>query len=143
MFEEEVADSRPRPRLLVPLAILVATSLASSASSGFAETLRVTSDHNTIQKAIDAASDGDTILVDPDFNYENIDFLGKAITLKSTDGPEVTTIDGSFLTRGRDFGSVVSFTSGEGPDSVLDGFTITGGIGTVFSDLYGPARFGG
>ena len=48
-----------------------------------------------IQDGINAASDGDTVLVLPGTYIENINFLGKAITLMSSDGPEVTTIDGN------------------------------------------------
>ncbi len=83
----------------------------------------------TIQAAIEAAEDGDVVVVLPnDCNaegryYENIDFLGKAITVRSSDGPAVTTIDANGS------GTVVTCTSGEGPSSVLEGFTITGGTG--------------
>ncbi|MFC1703671.1 C1 family peptidase [Candidatus Omnitrophota bacterium] len=76
----------------------------------------------SIQSAIDTAYDGDWILVSDGTYNERINFYGKAITLKSIGGPEVTTIDS--LTSGWE---TVGFTSGEGPDSVLDGFTITGG----------------
>lgn len=80
----------------------------------------------TIQEAIDAASSGDTIMVRPGTYQERINFLGKGITLKSESGPEATIIDG----RGSTPGSIVLFTTSEGPDSVLDGFTITQGRGT-------------
>ncbi|MFH1282159.1 MAG: C1 family peptidase [bacterium] len=75
----------------------------------------------TIQAAIDdACCEGIQILVSPG-TYQPIDFKGKAVTVKSLDGPATTIIDGS------QSGSAVTFESGEGPDSVLDGFTITGG----------------
>ena len=38
-----------------------------------------------IQEAIDAAVDGDVIIVHPETYYENIHFLGKNIVLTSTD----------------------------------------------------------
>src|SRR5678810_1257826 len=50
-------------------------------------------------------------------------FHGKAITVQSSGGAEITTIDGGGV------GSVVTFASGEGSGSVLRGFTITGGAG--------------
>jgi len=77
-----------------------------------------------IQDAINAASDGDTITVRAGTYDEMIDFLGKAIHLKSESGAEATVIGGNQPE------SVVSFITGEGPDSILDGFTVTGGRGT-------------
>ncbi len=133
-----------RPALPAGPAITVVAALAFLAPRPVvAETLCVQTDYNTIQEAIDAAANGDIILVEPDFYYENIDFAGKEITLRSTDGPEATTLDGSQLTRGPDFGSVVTFTTGEGPDAVLEGFTVTGGNGTFFTDDDKDFRAGG
>jgi len=75
----------------------------------------------SIQTAIDNAVDTDEVVVAPGTYFETIDFLGGAITLRSSDGPDVTTIDGT------GFLHVVQCVNGEGPDTVLDGFTITGG----------------
>ena len=60
----------------------------------------------------------------PGTYLENIDFIGKAVTLQSIGGSSVTAIDGNQA------GSVVVFGNGEGPDSVLDGFTLMNGTGT-------------
>lgn len=95
-----------------------------------AGTIDVPDDYPTIQAAIGDALDGDVIVVAPGVYVENIDFLGKAITVRSSDGAAVTTIDGSDQTLGVVFGSVVNFLDGEGNDSILEGFTITGGVGT-------------
>jgi hypothetical protein len=84
----------------------------------------VPADHATIQLAIDAASDGETIVVAPGTYPETIDLLGKAVTVRSSGGAQETTIDG------QGNGSVVTCAGGEGPDTVLEGFTITGGTGT-------------
>lgn len=77
----------------------------------------------TIQAAIGAASSGDTVLVAPGTYVETIDFLGKAIAVRSAGGAAVTTIDGNQA------GTVVRFVTGETPASVLEGFTITNGLG--------------
>ena len=90
-----------------------------------AAVIQVPEDHATIQSAIDAAAPGDEILVAPGSYAETIDFKGKAIALRSIGGPEVTTIDGSGLNQ-----SVVRCVSGELSDTVLQGFTITGGSAT-------------
>ncbi len=77
----------------------------------------------SIQTAIDNAVDTDEVVVAPGTYFETINFLGKAIWLHSSDGVEVTTIDGTGNFH------VVRCVSGEGPNTLLDGFTITGGSG--------------
>jgi hypothetical protein len=54
---------------------------------------------------------------------ENIDFIGKAITVTSEQGADFTIIDGNQAE------SVVTFESGEGVNSILEGFTLTNGLG--------------
>ena len=82
-------------------------------------------DHTTIQAAIDAAKNGDTILVAPgtylgtEPTDQVVDLQGKAITLQAFNGPESTIIDGENRNRG------IVCTSSEGLDTVIDGFTIT------------------
>lgn len=79
----------------------------------------------SIQQAILAASPGDTVVVGPGTYLENIDFMGKAVTVRSSAGALATTIQGDG-TR-----SVVWCITFEGPGSVLDGFSLTGGANTV------------
>ena len=90
-----------------------------------AATLNVPGDFATIQACIDAAVSGvDECVVAPGTYRETINFLGKAITLRSSGGADVTTINATGLNS-----SVVTCASGEGPDTVLYGYTITGGTG--------------
>jgi len=84
----------------------------------------------TIQAAIDAAANGDEILVWPHTYHERIDLLGRAIAVRSQAGPQATIIDGQRT------GTVVRCTSGEGPDTVLEGFTITGGFASLGGGMY-------
>jgi hypothetical protein len=89
--------------------------------------------YTTIQSAINDANNGDTIIVSAGQYTENINFLGKAIILKSVDpnDPAVvadTIIDGS-APSDPNIGSVVTFNSNEGPNSLLTGFTIQNGTG--------------
>ncbi len=70
----------------------------------------------TIQAAINAADDGDAVLVWPGVYEEEISFEGKAITVQSAaDAAVITAIDHAF-----------SFQRGEDADSVLANFVITG-----------------
>ncbi|HEV2414781.1 MAG TPA: right-handed parallel beta-helix repeat-containing protein, partial [Candidatus Dormibacteraeota bacterium] len=79
----------------------------------------------TIQAAINAAVNGDTVLVDPGTYVENIDFKGKLITVQSAKGPSVTTIDGGNVA------PVVNFSTSETAAAVLQGFTIQHGNATA------------
>jgi hypothetical protein len=87
-------------------------------------THEVPDEYATIQDAIDAADRGDIIQVAPgDYDVQDsrgIRFSGKAITVRSEKGPGETRIH---FSRGRGF----YFGNKEGSDSVLRGFTITGG----------------
>jgi hypothetical protein len=99
----------------------------SPIAAGDTGVFNVPGQFDTVQSAVDAAEEGRVIRVAPGVYNEQIDFQGKAITIESTDGPEVTIIDGS----GFAAGSVVTFANGEGLDSVLRGFTIANGtVGT-------------
>ena len=113
---------------VVTLALLLTTG-------GLAATIYVPDNYATIQAALDAAVTGDTIVVRPGAYFENIDFLGKNVVLRSEAGADYTTIEG------RQAGSVVTFQSGEGPGAVLEGFNIANGSGTV--DSHNRTRGGG
>jgi hypothetical protein len=109
--------------------IYVAALLLLSPSFLIAQTTwYVPDDFPTIDEAtFDAAVvDGDTIIVRPGTYVENVYFYGKAVTLTSEMGPEVTVIDGNKT------GSAVTCFHGEGHDTILDGFTITNGVGSPF-----------
>ncbi len=102
-------------RVLAGIAVFVVSS------SAVADILHVPGDYPTIQEAIDAAVDGDEVEVHPGIYNETINFLGKAVCLHSSGGPRVTIIDA------QQTGTVVTCNLGEGPNTVLSGFVITGG----------------
>lgn len=107
------------------LLILSAALSISVAGPAVCDTLRVPSEYPTIQGAVDSAVPGDVIIVGPGTYDEAIDYLGKDVAVISAKGPSVTTIAGPAEK------SLVTFRNGETESAVLDGFTLTGGTGTV------------
>ena len=89
-----------------------------------AATILVPDHWSSIQAGIDAARNGDVVTVRPGTYREQLDFQGKAIVLQGS-GARRTVINGSSL-GSHVRGAMVQFHQGEGPDTVLDGFTITG-----------------
>ncbi len=89
--------------------------------SHFTPIIRVPLTYPTIQGAISVAFGGDTVLVAPGTYNERIDFLGKAIWVKSESGSGVTTIHSPSSGN-----PVVRFDKQESRNSVLHGFRIEG-----------------
>ena len=88
----------------------------------------------TIQRGITVAVSGDTVVVLAGVyrgtGNKALDFGGRAITVKSQDGPETTVIDcqGS--------GRAFYFHNGESVASIVDGLTLTGGNSTQGGAIY-------
>ena len=82
----------------------------------------------SIQAALDAAQDGDVVNVGPGLYVERLSFGGKDLVLRSTEGAELTILDGDDVPDT----SVVSFTSGEPLSATLQGFTIQNGHGQPY-----------
>ncbi|KKL91120.1 hypothetical protein LCGC14_1897870, partial [marine sediment metagenome] len=84
----------------------------------------------SISASITGASTDDTITVYPGTYEELVDFGGKAITLTSSDPDDWDVVEATIID-GNASGSVVTFDTSEDADSVLTGFTITNGYGTL------------
>ncbi|MCC6425876.1 MAG: right-handed parallel beta-helix repeat-containing protein [Phycisphaerales bacterium] len=118
--------------------MLCAIGVACMALPAIAGTILVPQQKATIQAGIDAAVNGDTVLVAPGTysgpGNHDISLQGKAITVKSSGGAAVTTIN-AFDPQGNPHNGFM-FQTNETALSVVDGFTITGGFmfngGAVF-----------
>ena len=117
----------------------------------FGVIINVPEDYAAIQTAVDESSNGDTVLVADGEYYENVRFHGREILLGShyildwdLDHVFNTIINGSASTD-PDTGSCVLFVNHENENSILSGFTLTGGTGTVYGFENGayPYREGG
>lgn len=114
-------------RYVLMAVILFAPALAAQSAPGFTWTVGPANLQGTspifgsIQAAIAAAANGDTVLVYPGTYYESIDLLGKNLTVVSAQGPTLTTINGGQAN------AVVRCVSGEARAAVIGGFTITNG----------------
>jgi len=96
-----------------------------------------TGNFTTIQEGIDASTDSDNVLVYPGTYYENINYIGKNITVASL---ELTTGDEQYIYStiidGQRLSSCVSIVTGE-TDTCLRGLTITNGQGADDDPLFG------
>lgn len=114
-------------RLIILLVILLPISI-------FCQIINIPGDYSTIQQGIDAAANGDTVIVDTGvyrLNDKTLNFQGKNITVASMfliipdstyiNQTKIVGIEGSVL---------FMFESGEDSTSVLKGFTLmTGRVG--------------
>ena len=106
--------ARIAAKLVSPgLALILAGALPASAA------ILTVNPGQSIQAAIVAAQPGDVVEIGTGEYVEDIDFLGKAITVRG-EGP--TTV-----LRGTGTGPVVTISSGEGPQSVLHDLVVTEG----------------
>ncbi|MDG2422950.1 MAG: dockerin type I domain-containing protein [Phycisphaerales bacterium] len=115
-----------------------------ASSPGLAATITVgppgEADHVYIQDAVDQAQPGDEIVVYPgtytvsDSDQQQVvDLLGKAITLRSCEGPEATIIDGQSMVRG------IVCAGETATGTLVEGFSIINGIG-ISSDIDGNGQ---
>ncbi len=86
------------------------------------EGLRVPTDHASIQDAIASAPEGGMVCVEPGVYSERISVNSRSLQVIGIGGPAVTQLDGG------DSGPTVTFGGDLGPETVLAGFTVSGGF---------------
>ncbi len=122
--------------------LVLGIAVVSNASS-----INVPADQPTIQAGINAAANGDTVLVAPGTYFENLRMFGKRIVLTShyvlAKDPSFiasTIIDGSTPVK-PDTASVIVVIDGEDARTVIQGFTLANGLGTVWHDEHGAGYY--
>jgi hypothetical protein len=115
----------------VSIVILLCIALTATVSS--ARVLHVPSEYPNIQAGVDAAVDGDTVLVADGIytgnSNRNIRFYGKGIVVMSENGPEVTIIETGWHTG-------FLFDNSEDTSSVVQGFTVLGANNYIGGAIY-------
>lgn len=137
---QESSKNKTNRLKIILAALLVLAVIAGAVLAIFTlddSGITVPDKYSTIQEAIDAAEDGDEIVVDIGVYRENIDFMGKNITLTSVDPDDRDTVERTIID-GRGSGTVVSFRSGETEEAKLIGFSITRGSGILISGGSSP-----
>ena len=121
--------------------ILIIISLSVVRAAIATERL-VPSQYPTIQFAIHAADNGDTVIVEANTYHENINFTGKAITVRSSSPTNFGTVKNTIIDGAEKY-SCVAFHTGESNNSVLDGFTLVNGKGRYVDYSYNNGHIKG
>ncbi len=88
--------------------------------------LLVPVEYSTIQAAVDAAVDGDVVLLSAGTYHERLNLLGKRIQLTSTKGPDYTTMSGVGM---GNQGSLILCATAETSQTIIQGITFADGLG--------------
>jgi predicted outer membrane repeat protein len=104
--------------LTIPFSVLSLTAIAGSA------VINVPADYTTIQAAVNAASNGDEILVSPGNYAGPIVFADLSITIRATGLAAETIVEGTGTCH-----VIMCYGNDQNDDVVLEGLTITGGGG--------------
>jgi len=103
--------------------------------NGPVENLNTGEYYDYIQHAIVSASEGDHILVNEGIYQEKINFIGKNLTVSSKEPNNPAVVGSTIITND---GQIVTFSNEEDANSILCGFTISGGTRGIYCSHSSP-----
>ncbi len=115
-------EVRSTGRRVTSLFLLAGMLLSVCPSRSLGRVILVPQDEPTIQSGVDAADEGDTVLVAPG-TWAPVRLPALDLVLKSSSGAELTTIDGGDST------TVVTFEGAVSRACAVESFTISRGLG--------------
>ncbi len=113
--------------------VVAFVSFGSITSGAFATDLLVPSEYSSMQGAINAAVDGDTVIVAPGTYNETMSISDKSITIRSSGGAAATKID-----RVNGGGTIFSVNGSTEKQVTIEGFTITRWVNDYMVTSNGP-----
>lgn len=120
---------------IVGLARWPAASSVQAAGEGPVQNLTQGGRYNSIGDAIQQANNGDVIVAAPGTYNETVTFDDKAVTLQSQDPNDFEMVAATIIA-GID--EAVSFAYGQDANSVLAGFTLSGGVRGIYCSGAAP-----
>ena len=133
MCDNEVSGRRAVCAARHAIVGMVTAALALANAAG-AVTITVPDDYTTIQAAVDAADNGDEIVVKPGTYGGGINIDGKNLWLHSQGSPSPASIAATIIDGN---GSVIVFDGSETPACIVEGFTIRNGFGQFGGGIAG------
>ncbi|MDH4158521.1 MAG: right-handed parallel beta-helix repeat-containing protein, partial [candidate division Zixibacteria bacterium] len=147
MFESGSLTGATRKLIVIFFFAIVLVVMVGPGGRAGATIINVPADQPSIQAGIEIAMNGDTVLVAPGLYYENIDFRSKEIVVSShfllDQDPQYifsTIIDGSQPVHS-DSASCVRILCTGTQAPVIQGFSLTGGTGTLYRDPFESTRY--
>jgi len=89
---------------------------------------------DSIQEAVDVAAESASVIVRPGTYHESIESTGRTIQILGFDPNDPNAMEYPVIEAGNE-DTVLSFTGGEDPNSLLTGFVLTGGRGPLAGGL--------